>query len=245
MKVNFTTHPHLRMFESRRNVLLFLKEAMPKNKEQRELAEGIMFKLIQKATKNIDVITDSFIDAVIDRQENFKAIDRYQEFKDNKDSGVFVTKHVSFIYTSTVAASVLYIVDRTGIRAIIEYVRVSNEVAVVYKNIDNVEPFISMFVSILIFKKYVKIEIEEIEGSKKSKQKVNKSMVAPKLPFDVNIVNCTWFTTLVRSSGFKVRGHFRLQPKKDENGEWTKELIYVNEFEKQGYTRVAKIESNK
>lgn len=47
-----------------------------------------------------------------------------------------------------------------------------------------------------------------------------------------------WFTNLVKSDGFKVRGHFRFQPKK-KDGVWTKELIWINEFEKSGYNREA------
>ena len=55
----------------------------------------------------------------------------------------------------------------------------------------------------------------------------------------ITMLDSKWFTTLVKSDAFKVRGHFRLQPKK-VNGEWTKELIWINEFEKTGYTAPAK-----
>jgi len=48
-----------------------------------------------------------------------------------------------------------------------------------------------------------------------------------------------WFTTLVKSDAFHVRGHFRLQPKK-KDGEWTKELIWINDFQKEGYTAPAR-----
>lgn len=50
-----------------------------------------------------------------------------------------------------------------------------------------------------------------------------------------------WFTNLVRSDGFKVKGHFRLQPCKNERGEWTREIIWINDFQKEGYTHKAKI----
>lgn len=60
---------------------------------------------------------------------------------------------------------------------------------------------------------------------------------------NVTILNSTWFTNLVKSDGFNVRGHFRLQPKK-KDGEWTKELIWINDFEKHGYTRKAGILTN-
>ena len=50
-------------------------------------------------------------------------------------------------------------------------------------------------------------------------------------------MDCTWFTTIVRNECFSVRGHFRLQPQKDNTGNWTKELIYINEFQKHGYIK--------
>jgi hypothetical protein len=60
---------------------------------------------------------------------------------------------------------------------------------------------------------------------------------------DIEYLDSKWFTTLINSKGFKVRGFFRMQPKK-KNGEWTKELIWVEEFEKKGYVRNAKISHN-
>lgn len=43
-------------------------------------------------------------------------------------------------------------------------------------------------------------------------------------------------------SKFIVRGFFRLQNKKNEFGEWYKELIFVDSFIRHGYHRNAKIE---
>ena len=54
-------------------------------------------------------------------------------------------------------------------------------------------------------------------------------------------IDCSWFREIVRREGFMVRGHFRLQPYK-KNGEWTKKLIYIEPFQKHGYTRRAKID---
>ena len=59
--------------------------------------------------------------------------------------------------------------------------------------------------------------------------------------FHVKLRDCSWFTSIIRNEGFMVRGHFRLQPKKNEAGEWTRELIYINEYEKHGYKRNARI----
>lgn len=51
----------------------------------------------------------------------------------------------------------------------------------------------------------------------------------------VTYYDSRWVREIIRTEGFKVRGHFRLQPCKDSNGEWTKKLIYINEYQKNGY----------
>ena len=85
----------------------------------------------------------------------------------------------------------------------------------------------------LMFLKYAKVETREIGKMKKDvfnqEKWVNNSLK------DIIIVDCLWITNLIRSGAFKVRGHFRLQPYKDR-----KELIWISEFEKHGYTRNAK-----
>ena len=86
---------------------------------------------------------------------------------------------------------------------------------------------------ILNFIRYAKIEDKLlVAGSKifyNSTKYVNNSMS------NIITVDSSWFTTIVKSNSFKVRGHFRLQPYKDRV-----ELIWIDEFEKTGYTRKAK-----
>lgn len=53
------------------------------------------------------------------------------------------------------------------------------------------------------------------------------------------LVDSTWDGDITVLNPFSVRGHFRRQPKKDENGEWYKELIYIDSFMKKGYHRRA------
>ena len=53
-------------------------------------------------------------------------------------------------------------------------------------------------------------------------------------------VDSTWNKNIEVNSPFPVSGHFRNQPKKDSNGEWYKELIYIEAFIKNGYHRKAK-----
>jgi hypothetical protein len=88
------------------------------------------------------------------------------------------------------------------------------------------------------FKKYAKVETKYLPPKSKTKEIHCKYVNDTSL--GITILDSKWFTNLVQSEGFKVRGHFRLQPKK-ENGKWTRELIYIEDFEKKGYTSKSKI----
>jgi hypothetical protein len=94
-------------------------------------------------------------------------------------------------------------------------------------------------VKMFIFQKYAKVETKVI--SPNEKYKIEKGNIFNETRLPITYVDSTWFTNLVVSGAFAVRGHFRLQPKKDEKGKWTKELIWIKDFEKQGYHRQAKI----
>lgn len=58
---------------------------------------------------------------------------------------------------------------------------------------------------------------------------------------DVTVIDSTWYQNLVSSGAFKVRGHFRMQPYGP--GMTKKKLIWISDFEKEGYHRKAKIET--
>lgn len=105
---------------------------------------------------------------------------------------------------------------------------------------------VNILIGFLLMERYAKVETITCAGKSKIRKEnmlTRKTINYTGLP--VKIRDCTWFTTICRSEGFKVRGHFRLQPKKNYKGEWIKELIYINEFEKHGYHRQAKILNDK
>ena len=210
----------------------------------KEEAERILPVLIRKAIGNIEIVSRSFVEAMQKNESCFQKIDRFSFFKENRECGALVIGGITLIYTSNKVASNLYIVDAKEVVANVEY-EFSKYIPVVNFNyIGTYLPiFISFFTSFLIFKKYAKVEIEIYYSGKKKKSNILKDNVKNMLPFNVKMLDCTWFTTICRDEGFKVRGHFRLQPKKI-NGEWVKELIYINEFEKHGYHRVAKKEKH-
>ena len=99
-----------------------------------------------------------------------------------------------------------------------------------------------MFYDILLFKKYGQVEIETVADHKTlPKSTILGEKVNNFLGIDVQVLDSRWFTTICRDEGFLVSGHFRLQPCKDEQGEWTRKLIYINPYAKHGYHRLAPI----
>lgn len=97
------------------------------------------------------------------------------------------------------------------------------------------------FYTIALFKRYAKVETKELPALSKTKA------IGVKYVNDtyqkMTILNSSWFTNLVKSEGFGVRGHFRLQPKK-KDGQWTREIIWISDFQKTGYTAKARINPN-
>lgn len=88
-----------------------------------------------------------------------------------------------------------------------------------------------------VFERYARVETKHLAPGQKIKGIDCNYKNETKSP--VTIRDSTWFTNLVKSDAFKVRGHFRLQPKK-KDGEWTKELIWISDFMKTGYTSPAR-----
>ena len=94
----------------------------------------------------------------------------------------------------------------------------------------------------LVFKKYGQVELETVSANKTlRKSQILGEKVNNFMGIDVKVLDSRWFTTICRDEGFLVSGHFRLQPCKDENGEWTRKLIYINPYAKHGYHRLAPI----
>lgn len=112
-----------------------------------------------------------------------------------------------------------------------------------YDEIQDLWYHIDIMYSILIFKRYSDVELEEVCREKTLKksnilhEKVNNFM-----GINVTLLDSNWFTTICRNEGFAVRGHFRLQPYKN-NGKWDRKLIYINPFTKNGYHKTAKIQA--
>lgn len=95
---------------------------------------------------------------------------------------------------------------------------------------------IANIIILKMFKTYAEVETKILLPNSKIKEIDCKYINATK--FKLTYLDSKWFTNLVKSDGFNVRGHFRLQPVK-KDGQWTRELIWINEFQKTGYTKRA------
>lgn len=90
-----------------------------------------------------------------------------------------------------------------------------------------------------LFLKYADVEVINIYGNQRKTLPDKSDVFENKSGVRVQYIDSRWVREIIRTEGFKVRGHFRLQPIKDEDGEWTRKLIYIKEFEKHGYHRRA------
>lgn len=97
--------------------------------------------------------------------------------------------------------------------------------------------YFSFLVTFICFIKHVELETKVIQPQKKDFHIGTKYVNETKKKIEV--LDSTWFTTIVRSEGFDVRGHFRFQV--SGKGRSERKLVWVNGFEKTGYTRKAKL----
>ncbi len=88
---------------------------------------------------------------------------------------------------------------------------------------------------------FAEIETSIIDSSKSKKVVLSGEKYLNENAVPVKIINSNWFTTIIRSEGFGVRGHFRLQPCGEGRNE--RKLIWIKDFVKNGYTRIAGKES--
>ncbi len=85
------------------------------------------------------------------------------------------------------------------------------------------------------FLEYAPIETKEVGANKRVKDLNVK--YCNQTETNVRIIDSKWFTTLIKTQGFGVRGHLRLQavgPGKRE-----KRFVWVTDYVKKGYTRIA------
>lgn len=107
-------------------------------------------------------------------------------------------------------------------------------------DLSNISVFADL-VTMILFLRYCELETKLIKPEKKDYHVGVKYLNETKLP--ITVLDSTWFTTIIRSDGFTVGaetgGFFRMQPCGKDHAD--RRLIWISPFEKEGYTRKAKI----
>lgn len=73
---------------------------------------------------------------------------------------------------------------------------------------------------------------------------VEKKKVINQTGQEVIVMDSKWFRKIINDNDIPVRGFFRMQNKKNADGAWYKDLIFVEPFIRHGYHRNAKIEDS-
>lgn len=196
--------------------IYFLSEAFQKAFEKNES------KIAELLNNNPDIINDTFDNCIVVTKQSdihtLHILDNNQLFYCRQNSNGAIV-HCCIFDKSTFNTKVIFTVDA----------------ATTLKSLTALQ-------KLIIFKKYASVDLEIIKpGEKKKVKDAEAGKVINEMGIEAIMLDSTWFREIIRNEGFKVRGHFRLQPCKNEKGEWTRKIIYIEEFEKHGYHRKAKI----
>ena len=91
--------------------------------------------------------------------------------------------------------------------------------------------------AVLLLKKLGKVETLIVAGNTRRRMPNSNEAFRNQAPFRVTYLDCSWLRTIIRTEGFLVRGHFRLQACGERHLE--RKLIYIKPFQKHGYVRRA------
>lgn len=259
MKVNYRTHPVLQKLESESlGKLPILEQDIDFFKNNIEPIKLMWANNVHNFSNEVNIISKPFLDAV--GLAWVKLRDLWSDIISNKISdididGTFILNKTVYMfdyhYKSIRSEHIVNLImfDKSGVPiALFIQGKGSDECNMwiskkinIHNNKDGIEGWILdnflMLIIISFFKSYAQVETKYLPAGKRVKDVSCKYINETKL--NLTFLDSKWFTTLVKSDAFKVRGHFRLQPKKKE-GKWTHELIWINDFMKTGYTAPAR-----
>lgn len=252
MKIDYKNYPALEALEKRDFTLLSVfSDDIEEIKI--DLPNHIIEwkKNIKAFQKEIVVITKPFYKACMDSKEILrKLIDETMNVEPIQISGTYILlNHVIMINIEQafdLLNGTIYMFNQNGY-ILASYVFTGNKTGLGwlskcsesdYSTDDVLNILTSNLSAITLFRKYATVETKLLRPHQRPRE--ISCLYRNNTKSNVLFLDCKWFTNLVKSDGFNVRGHFRLQPKKLK-GEWTKELIWINEFHKTGYTAPARM----
>lgn len=99
-----------------------------------------------------------------------------------------------------------------------------------------------MALELAVFKEVAKLETKTVDGStgKQKKARLNGAKFYNEVALPITVLDSNYYTRSIREEGFTVTAHPRMQPYGP--GRSKLKLIIIDEFEKHGYTKRAKIE---
>lgn len=99
--------------------------------------------------------------------------------------------------------------------------------------------------SFILFYNYTETEtriLHGIDSGKQRRAKLNDEKFLNSSPNDIEIIDSSYFTKIIRTGEFGVNGHFRVQHYGQGNSQ--SKIIFVDNYKKSGYTRGEKRENN-
>lgn len=98
----------------------------------------------------------------------------------------------------------------------------------------------SKMVRLMTFIELGDIEVVYLEKGRNNGKTKKEGKITNTSQYNVYVVDSSWNKLIIRTEGFAVRGHFRLQPCGHNMAD--RKLIWINAFEKEGYKRRPKAE---
>jgi hypothetical protein len=104
------------------------------------------------------------------------------------------------------------------------------------------ENLIDYIYSFLLFYNFTETDNKIIHGIDTEKQrriKIDDKKYINQSKNNIEIIDTTYFTKIIRTGEFGVSGHFRVQHYGENNSD--AKIIYIDHYKKEGYTRESKI----
>lgn len=237
MKISYRTNPIIRTIESHDFEFgIYEDDRFKFNGTIKDAIYDYIDRNKKDLASNVYIVTQPFADAYE------KALPKLQELMRSEKLEAVFTKQIliyrsrTFIQEINESGSTLMIFDNTELVVFYQFKEgapeipsfISNELKHFTLNKMIAEMFLQVW-----FIKYCEVEVKFIGAGKKVKDVNCKYVNDTKT--NVTILDSAWFKTVVKSDGFTVRGHFRLQA--CGKGMKERKLVWLSDFEKHGYTR--------
>lgn len=241
MRINANTYPAYDLLQ--KDNLEFLQIDMLFEDNLFEHIETI--RGIYRQVTNRYYLTNTFKDAIYTSFDKIKDTEKHLEF-DKSDCGIIFTDKGFFLYLfnpqDKLCKLCVYGFTRTTLTSFF-VMNTDNKLGGIWASVDkNGNPFnntddLSSWANTMLIMLYFiyNCDIEQVLVKPNEKAKHNSNKYMNETKSNIQILDCRWFTELVREAPFMVNGHLRWQVC-GENFKKRK-LIWVNTFEKKGYNR--------